>query len=102
MECSFTMNYTEFQSTLNQPLPPAGLSAPLLALWLDAKGDWNGAHEAIQDETDRSSAWLHAYLHRKEGDQWNADYWYSKAGKKSPRCSLTEEWEVIARALLNP
>ena len=79
---------------------PAGLTPALQALWLDAKGDWDGAHEKIQDDPSAQASWIHAYLHRKEGDESNARYWYSRAGKKIPLVSLQEEWRVIATALL--
>lgn len=95
------MTYDQFIASLEGPEAPSSLTAPLLALWLDARGDWHRAHEAVQDQDDRTSAWLHAYLHRKEGDQWNADYWYRRAARQSPRVSLTEEWESIARELLS-
>ena len=71
-----------------------------MALWYDAKEDWEKAHELIQDIEDKNAAWIHAYLHRKEGDIWNADYWYRRAGKKRPDASLQNEWEQIATELL--
>lgn len=79
--------------------PPA-LSPPLLALWWDARGDWAAAHEAAQAGEDAGSAWVHAYLHRKEGDLANAGYWYRRAGKPMPAGTLDEEWRAIAMALL--
>jgi len=87
---------------------PAGLGGPLRALWLDARGDWEGAHTLAQEATSasasaaggRDGAWVHAYLHRKEGDEGNAGYWYSRAGRPHCAASLAEEWEQIARALL--
>lgn len=75
------------------------LTGPLLALQLDAAGDWHGAHEAAQSGNDRNSAWVHAYLHRKEGDRANAEYWYRRAGQPSYNGSLTEEWQQIVDAL---
>lgn len=80
--------------------PPAELSTPLLALWWDARGDWQRAHEAAQAGEDADSAWVHAYLHRKEGDLANAGYWYRRAGKPAARGSLDQEWAAIAAALL--
>lgn len=80
--------------------PPAKLSAPLLALWWDARGDWPRAHEAAQAGDDADSAWVHAYLHRKEGDLANAGYWYRRAGKPVARGTLAQEWAAIAAALL--
>ncbi|MDB5375047.1 MAG: hypothetical protein JWP04_3689 [Belnapia sp.] len=79
--------------------PPA-LSPPLLALWWDARGDWAAAHAAAQAGKDAESAWVHAYLHRKEGDLANAGYWYRRAGRTPPTLSLAAEWRAIAAALL--
>ena len=80
--------------------PPANLSAYLQSLWYDAKGDWNRSHEIIQDIEDKTAAWIHAYLHRKEGDIGNADYWYRRADKSRPDNTLKEEWKNIVEALL--
>lgn len=93
------MTFDQFKTGL-QASTPAGLSVYLEALWYDAKDNWDKSHELIQDLSDDKAAWIHAYLHRKEGDTWNADYWYRKAGKKRPDLSLSEEWEQIAKALL--
>lgn len=72
----------------------------LLALWYDGKGDWKKAHDQVDHLSGKSAARVHAYLHRKEGDLWNADYWYSKAGEKRPIISLEEEWgELVERFL---
>ncbi len=84
-----------FRNSLKNSQPDPGLSTWLQALWYDAKGNWEKAHELIQDLPDQTSALLHAYLHRKEGDTWNADYWYTKAGKKRPALTLEEEWERL-------
>lgn len=94
------MNLTDFKNTMRENNPPKGISGYLQALWYDAKGNWQKAHELIQDLPDKDASWIHAYLHRKEGDSWNADYWYSKAGRKRPAVSLEKEWEDIATALL--
>jgi hypothetical protein len=96
------MSFEEFRTSLAAPAPPAGLSRPLLALWYDAHDDWEKAHQAAQEETSRQGSWVHAYLHRKEGDIGNAAYWYATAGQKAPSESVTlqAEWEAIARALL--
>lgn len=80
---------------------PAGLADELVALWQDAQGDWAGAHATVQDLESTAAAWVHAYLHRREGDQSNARYWYAKAGKPACRLSLDEEWDEIATNLLN-
>ncbi len=79
-------------------LPP--LSGPLRALAEDARGDWEAAHAAAQEGEDAASAWVHAYLHRKEGDLPNAGYWYGRAGRVKPAGTLEEEWLAIARTLL--
>jgi hypothetical protein len=80
--------------------PPAGLSAPLAALWWAAKGDWEKAHKLAQDEEGADAAWIHAYLHRVEGDLANARYWYGAAGRPPATGSLDAEWMEIAAALL--
>jgi hypothetical protein len=94
------MELTTFKQTLSANNPPANTSIYAQALWYDAKGNWDKAHQLIQDLSDKNAAWIHAYLHRKEGDIWNADYWYNRAGRKRPSVSLDEEWEQIARAML--
>jgi hypothetical protein len=76
------------------------LSGALLALWWDAKGDWAKAHEIAQEVSGADGAWVHAYLHRKEGDTGNAAYWYRQAGKDVARGDLREEWEEIVREML--
>lgn len=76
------------------------LPFPLLGLWYDARGDWSGAHEAVQSDDSPEAAWVHAYLHRKEGDVGNAGYWYRRAGKAPASGDFDAEWEQIARALL--
>ncbi|GHA72000.1 hypothetical protein [Pontibacter akesuensis] len=94
------MNLQSFKESLQASSPPAGASVYLQALWYAAKGDWNKAHVLIQDLPDQNAAWIHAYLHREEGDTWNADYWYRKAGRKRAEVTLQEEWENIAAALI--
>lgn len=69
----------------------------LLALWHDGKGDWRQAHDQVDQLPGKNPARIHAYLHRKEGDLWNADYWYSKAGEKRPNQTLDEEWESLVQ-----
>ena len=93
-------NLAEYKSSLTELSPDKSLSVYLKALWYDAKGDWDNAHTIIQDVPDKNASWIHAYLHRKEGDIGNADYWYSKAGRERPVVSLEEEWEEIVKALL--
>ncbi len=93
-------NFTEYKNSLSRSSPPDSFSVYLKALWHDAKGDWDKAHNIIQDVPDKTASWIHAYLHLKEGDIWNADYWYNKAGRERPAFSLEEEWEEIVKALL--
>jgi hypothetical protein len=76
------------------------LSGLLLALWWDARGDWHRAHEVAQEIENPEGAWVHAYLHRKEGNPSNAAYWYRQAGRPAASCSLDAEWEEIAKSLL--
>lgn len=94
------MTLTDFKSTLSAPMPPAGLSAVLTALWHDARGDWDAAHRVAQDIDGPDGAWIHAYLHRKEGDLSNADYWYKRAGSTRPDCLLQVEWQSLVDSLL--
>lgn len=94
------MTLDEFKATLSGATPPGGLSPALVALWHDAKGDWAAAHRVAQDVDDERGAWVHAYLHRKEGDASNASYWYRRAGQPVARGTLEQEWEAIVTALL--
>jgi len=98
------MTYEEFRQSASDPSTPepAGMSQPLMALWHDARGSWARAHDCTQEDSSRDSAWVHAYLHRKEGDAGNARYWYGRAGRKMPEGTLEQEWADIARALLSP
>jgi hypothetical protein len=89
-----------FLSTLSAATPPSELPPPLLALWHDAKGDWNAAHKCVDELSDPDSMWVHAYLHRKEGDLSNARYWYTRAGRAPAEGALAEEGAAIAAALL--
>ena len=95
------MTLEEFRKSLNSERPPEDLSLPLSALWWDAKGDWTKAHESAQQDEGPAGAWVHAYLHRKEGDASNAGYWYGRAGKPLVRIPLDQEWTVIFNALVN-
>ena len=94
------MNFLSFKESIASIEPPPGISVYVKALWYDAKGDWDKAHVLIQDVEDKNASWIHAYLHRKEGDIGNADYWYRKAGKSRPEVSLDREWEELVTALL--
>ncbi len=94
------MTRDEFRATVTNPEPPAGLSPPLVALWHDARGDWEAAHAVAQDVPDPDGAWVHAYLHRKEGDLGNASYWYRRAGQPTASGSLETEWDAIVAHFL--
>ena len=94
------MDLTQFRATVAQGAPPDGISLALQTLWWDAKGDWNRAHHCAQQDEERTGSSVHAYLHRKEGDQGNAEYWYRRAGKPHSKASLDAEWEEIARTIL--
>ena len=94
------MTLNDFRQSLTATEPPAGLTLALAGLWWDAKGDWTRAHESAQQDEGTEGSWVHAYLHRKKGDQGNAAYWYSRAGKPVCREPLDAEWLSIATALL--
>lgn len=94
------MQFESFLQSITTAAPPADSSVYLRAMWFDAKGDWDQAHALADSLHDATAAWVHAYLHRKEGDTGNADYWYRRAGKTRPTVSLKEEWEMIVKALL--
>jgi len=93
------MTPDELRATLNSPEPPGELSAPLVALWWDAKGDWARAHGMVDDLETPDAMAVHAYLHRKEGVSWNADYWYSRGGREFRRPTLEAEWEALVEGL---
>jgi hypothetical protein len=94
-------NLQEFKTSLNAESPDPGISIQLQSLWHDGKGNWEMAHQQVDQLNDQASARIHAYLHRKEGDLWNADYWYRRAGESRPDYSLDEEWEVLVMRYLN-
>ena len=94
------MTAQEFRESLELDLPPAELSLALAGLWWAAKGDWTKAHESAQRDEGPAGAWVHAYLHRKEGDLSNAAYWYQRAGKSLAHTSLEKEWDEIVDSLL--
>ena len=95
------MTLQEFKASLQQPSAPATLSTALQALWQAGKGDWKASHAITQVQGDGDVDWVHAYLHREEGDLNNAGYWYRRAGKPIATQSLAEEWDAIASALLS-
>jgi hypothetical protein len=90
---------TDFKATLSDAKPAAGLAPPLAGLWWAAKGDWDAAHKIVMNEDTQDAAWVHAYLHRVEGDLGNAGYWYRRAGQPAAKDSLDAEWERIVSAL---
>jgi hypothetical protein len=94
------VNLAAFKASLTGGAPAPDLGAPLAGLWWAAKGDWDRAHKTVQDEDTREAAWVHAYLHRVEGDLGNAGYWYRQAGQPVAKDALEAEWERIASALI--
>ena len=94
------MTFEEFKTTLSSSKPSKDLPDLLKAMWYEGKNNWEEAHNIAQDIASEDGSWIHAYLHRKEGDQANAAYWYRRAGKPIPRVSLQEEWKQIVTELL--
>jgi hypothetical protein len=90
----------DFRASLSDAAPAPGLEPPLAALWWAAKGHWDEAHKIVQDEASADAAWVHAYLHRVEGDLGNAGYWYRQAGHPVATGPLETEWEQITSALI--
>jgi hypothetical protein len=94
------MTLNEFKATLGSSSLPPDVSPVLRALWHDARGDWDAAHRIVQDIDEANGAWVHAYLHRKEGDRANAAYWYRQAAKPVANGPIEHEWDRIVSALL--
>ena len=94
------MTLQEFRNSVLRDEPPRSLSLALAGLWWDAKGNWKRAHESAQQDEGPAGSWVHAYLHRKEGDSSNAGYWYRRAEKPPAQVSLDQEWTEIAECLL--
>ena len=94
------MTLSEFKTSLSQANPPANISPELKALWYDGKEDWHQAHEIAQEANTPTYCLIHAYLHRKEGDKWNANYWYQRAGRKMPKNTLDQEWQNLVQEFL--
>src|ERR1044071_6863 len=94
------MTLTELQNSIAASGPPRDLAPTIKALWWAAKGDWDTAHKIVQEDESAEAAWVHAYLHRVEGDLPNAGYWYRTAGQPVAQGALEAEWEQIAGALL--
>jgi hypothetical protein len=94
------MGFAAFKASLGDGVPPKGLAPAVEALWYAANGLWERAHDAAQKRDDEAGAWVHAYLHRLDGDEDNARYWYGRAGRPVSTASQGAEWEEIAKALL--
>jgi hypothetical protein len=90
------MTFEQYLQSLEKDHPPE-ISLYLDSLWYDKKGDWDKAHQIAQDLPDKNGSWIHAYLHREEGDKWNANYWYDISGRSMPSKPLEEEWEGLVR-----
>lgn len=93
-------DYSDFQDFLSEQTPPNDWPEALKALWYDAKGDWEGSHDIAQEMHDDLGSWIHAYLHRKEGDEFNSGYWYRRAGKSFPKISLEKELKELVEFVL--
>jgi hypothetical protein len=93
------MDASEFRESTKQQIPPEGLTAPLAALWWDAKGEWTQAHGLVDELESKDGMAVHAYLHRKEGALSNAEYWYARAGREFHRPELEDEWEALVQGL---
>jgi hypothetical protein len=93
------VSMADFKTSLANATPAPGLAPPLAALWWAAKGDWDAAHKIVMNEDTKDAAWVHAYLHRVEGDLSNAGYWYRRAGKPEAKDTLEAEWQRIVGAL---
>lgn len=94
------MDFDAFKKTLQEGPEPSFSNPLLLALWHDGRGNWEKSHHIAQDVHTKEGSWVHAFLHRKEGDIWNADYWYNRAGRKRPDYPLENEWEEMVRWFL--
>ncbi|WP_282111776.1 hypothetical protein [Maribacter stanieri] len=92
--------YLEFEKSLELSHVPKEWSDGLKAAWYDANGDWEASHNIAQDMHNTLGSWLHAYLHRKEGDRFNAGYWYRLAKKEYPTITLDEELKVIVESII--
>ena len=94
------MDFSTFQTSLKSATTPSFSNPLLLALWHEGRGDWEASHNIAQDIHSKEGSWVHAYLHRKEGDIWNADYWYNRAGRKRPPYGLEQEWREMVEWFL--
>jgi hypothetical protein len=100
IQSTFILTFENFNHSIQKATEPQGISVYLLAMWHDAHNDWDKAHGLVDNLNDATACWVHAYLHRKEGDPVNAAYWYRRAGKNMPVISLAQEWENIVLSLL--
>ena len=100
MRLDLSMTLDQFKLTLPNAAPPVGIAGPLQGLWWAAKGDWDKAHKLVQDDSGPDAAWVHAYLHRVEGDLPNAGYWYRSANRPVARGPLDEEWTALVADFL--
>ncbi|MDX1314773.1 MAG: hypothetical protein R3356_04670 [Eudoraea sp.] len=94
-------NYKAFIQTLKEDAPNSFWPEALKALWYDGKGNWEASHNIAQDLPSLHGNWIHAYLHRKEGDQWNAGYWYQRANRAFPSVGLYKEYEELVKAVID-
>ena len=94
------MSLEEFKASIKEDAPPSRLPAPLAGLWWDAKGDWTRAHALVDELESLDGMAVHAYLHRREGNDSNADYWYQRAGRTYHRPTLEAEREALLDGLL--
>lgn len=95
------MTVTQFRESVARDAPPEGLTAPLAALWWDAKGEWARAHDMVDELESKDGMAVHAYLHRKEGAESNSNYWYERAGRTYHRAALGDEWQALVEGLLS-
>jgi len=93
--------YSAFLETLKNDSPDVDWPVTLKSLWYDSKGNWHTAHEIVDGSEEANAKWVHAYLHRKEGDEWNAKYWYRQANKSLPKITIDEELQEIVEFILN-
>jgi hypothetical protein len=94
-------NFKSFQLTLTDKEPNYNWPDALRSLWYDGKGNWEASHNIAQEMHNDMGSWIHAYLHRKEGDEFNAGYWYRQAGKIFPTITLEEEHQKMVEFLLS-
>ena len=94
------MNVQEFEALLRLDVPPRELTPAVEALWWDAKGDWTRAHALVNELDTPDAMAVHAYLHRKEGEEWNANYWYRRAGEQYRRATFEAEWSALVGGLV--